>query len=75
LSDERVDERAELVERECPVGEAVQDVLDPVESGVVVGVGGLLPGLGALEGDAASGEQAAQGLAADAITRPCAFRR
>ena len=41
-------------------------MLDPVEPGVVPGVGGLLPGLGALEGDAAPGEQAAQGLAADA---------
>jgi hypothetical protein len=44
----------------------LQDVLDAVEFGVVLGVGGLLPRLGALEGDAASGEQAAQGLAADA---------
>ena len=38
-----------------PVREVVQHVLDPVELGVAVGVGGLLPRLGALEGDAAAG--------------------
>lgn len=52
-------ERAELVEGEDPVREAVQDVLDAVEFGVAARVGGLLPGLGALEGDTAAGEQAA----------------
>ncbi|KUL44640.1 hypothetical protein ADL28_39640 [Streptomyces violaceusniger] len=51
-------ERAELVEREEAVREAVQDVLDAVELGVALGVRGLLPGLGALEGDAAASEQA-----------------
>ncbi|GAA3011879.1 hypothetical protein GCM10020229_24120 [Kitasatospora albolonga] len=45
--------------------EVRQDVLDPVELGVVLGVGGLLSGPDALEGDALSGEQASQGLAAD----------
>jgi hypothetical protein len=51
-------ERAELVERKDPVREAVQDFLDTVELGVALGVRGLLPRLGALEGDAAAGEQA-----------------
>ena len=51
-------ERAELVEGEDPVGEAVQHFLDPVEFRVALGVRGLLPRLGALEGDAAAGEQA-----------------
>lgn len=51
-------QRPELVEREDPVGEPVQDVLDPVELGVAVGVRRLLPCLRALEGDAAPGEQA-----------------
>ncbi|WP_455680039.1 hypothetical protein [Streptomyces celluloflavus] len=48
-------ERAELVACERAA----------VELGVVFGVGGFLPVLGALEGDAASGEQAAQGRAPD----------
>lgn len=51
-------ERAELVEGEHPVREAVKDLLDPVQLRLTVGVGGFLPGLGALEGDAAAGEQA-----------------
>jgi hypothetical protein len=51
-------ERAELVEREHAVREVLQYVLDPVELGVALGVGGFLPGLGALEGDAAAGEEA-----------------
>lgn len=34
-------QRAELVEGEYAVGEVVQDVLDPVELGVALGVGGL----------------------------------
>ncbi|GAA1625879.1 hypothetical protein GCM10009679_33670 [Saccharothrix algeriensis] len=51
-------ERPELVERVDPFRETVQDLLDPVELRVAVGVRGLLPGLGALEGDAAAGEQA-----------------
>lgn len=59
-------ERSELVERERSDGEALQDVLDAVEFGVALGVGGFLPGLGAVEGDASLGEQAAQGLAAQA---------
>ncbi len=59
-------QRAELVEREDPLRYVFQQVLDAVELGVVVRVGGLLPGAGALEGDAAPGQQAAQGLAAQA---------
>ncbi|KUL40111.1 hypothetical protein ADL12_14170 [Streptomyces regalis] len=51
-------ERPEPVEREDAVGEAVQNLLDAVELGVALGVRRLLPGLGALEGDAAAGEQA-----------------
>jgi hypothetical protein len=58
--------RAELGEGEDPVGDVLDDVLDPVQLGIARGVGGLLPGLGALEGDAVAGEQAAQGFAADA---------
>jgi len=50
-------ERAELVECEDPVREAVQHLLDPVEFGVALGVRELLPGLGSLEGDTAAGEQ------------------
>ncbi|WUW05715.1 hypothetical protein OG587_44530 [Streptosporangium sp. NBC_01469] len=52
-------ERAELVEGEHPVREAVKDLLDPVQLRLTLGVGGFLPGLGALEGDTAAGEQAA----------------
>ncbi|BBC29443.1 hypothetical protein SGFS_007370 [Streptomyces graminofaciens] len=52
-------ERAELVESEDPVREAVEDFLDPVQLRLAFGVRGFLPGLGALEGDAAAGEQAA----------------
>jgi len=52
-------ERAELVECEDPVRETVQDLLYPVQLRIAVGVRRLLPRLGALEGDAAAGEQAA----------------
>jgi hypothetical protein len=51
-------ERPELVEREDAVGEALQDLLDAVEFDVAVGIGRLLPRLGALEGDPATNEQA-----------------
>jgi hypothetical protein len=34
----------------------MEHVLDAVQLGVEVRVGGLLPGLGALEGDSAAGE-------------------
>jgi len=51
-------ERPELVEREHAVREAFQHLLDAVQLGVTLGVGRLLPGFGALEGDAAAGEQA-----------------
>ena len=52
-------ERAELVEGEDPVGETVQHFLDPVQLRLALGIRGLLPGLGALEGDPTAGEQAA----------------
>lgn len=52
-------QRSELVEGKDPVREVLQDVLDPVEFGVTLRVGGPLPGLGALEGDTAAAEQAA----------------
>jgi hypothetical protein len=52
-------ERAELIEGEHPVREAVNDLLDPVQLRLAVRVGGFLPCLGALEGDTAAGEQAA----------------
>jgi len=52
-------EGTELVEGEDPVREAFQHLLDAVELGVAFGVGGLLPGFGALEGDAAAQQQAA----------------
>nr|WP_157741417.1 hypothetical protein [Jiangella sp. DSM 45060] len=58
-------ERAEFVEREGPVREVLQDVLDAVELGIPFGVGGLLPGLRALKRDPAAGEQATQGFPAD----------
>jgi hypothetical protein len=44
-------QRAELVEGEAPVREVAGHVLDAVESGVLVGINGLFPGAGALEGD------------------------
>lgn len=44
-------EGSELVEREHPLREVPGDVLDAGEFGVPVGVGGLLPRLGPLEGD------------------------
>lgn len=52
-------ERAELVEGEDPVRETVHHFLDPVQLRLALGVRRLLPRLGALEGDAAAGEQAA----------------
>lgn len=58
-------ERPELVEGEGPLGPLGQRVLDPVQLGVEVRVGGLLPRLGPLESDPATGQQGAQRLAAD----------
>ena len=58
-------QRPELVKGERAIRELLDHVLDAVEFGVPVGVGGFLPGLGALECDAAAGEQAAQGFPAD----------
>jgi hypothetical protein len=51
-------ERPELIEREHPVRETLQHLLDPVRLGVALRVGRLLPRLGPLERDAAAGEQA-----------------
>lgn len=51
-------ERPELVEREHAVREGFQHLLDVLQLGVTLRVGRLLPGLGALERDAAAGEQA-----------------
>jgi hypothetical protein len=45
-------QRPELVEREHALRHVAADVLDAGEFGVAVGVGGFLPGLGPLEGDA-----------------------
>lgn len=62
----RVDsQRAEFIQGGHPVGEVLQHVFDPVQFGFALRVGLLHPRLVALAGDAASGEQAAQGLAAD----------
>lgn len=51
-------ERSELVECEDAVGAVVQDLFDAVELGVAVGVRRVFPGLGALEGEAAAGDEA-----------------
>lgn len=48
--------RPELVEGEGAVGALGQRVLDPVQLGVEVRVGGLLPRLGALERHAPAGQ-------------------
>nr|CAB45029.1 hypothetical protein [Amycolatopsis orientalis] len=58
-------QRPELVEGERAIRETLDHLLDPVELGVPVRVGGFLPGLGALEGDAAASEQTPQRLTAD----------
>jgi hypothetical protein len=47
----------ELVERERAVRVVLEDVLDPVQLGVAVGVVGLLPGLGPLERDVVGDQQ------------------
>jgi hypothetical protein len=41
---------SELVEREAPIGVSVENFFDAVELRVAVGIVGLLPGLGPLEG-------------------------
>jgi hypothetical protein len=58
-------QRPELVEGEGAIRKVLEHVVDAVELGVPIGVGGLFPGRGALEGDAAGCEQAAQGFPAD----------
>jgi hypothetical protein len=45
-------QRPELVERETPVREPGGHLLDSVQFGVEIWVVGVLPGAGALEGDA-----------------------
>jgi hypothetical protein len=63
---DRVDgQRTELVERETTVRVVLQHPLDAVQLGVTLGVVGLLPGLGALEGDALAIEDLAQPLPTD----------
>ena len=56
---------AELVEREAASQVVAGDVLDAVELGLLVGVGGLLPGPGALEGEPALAQQPAQAFTTD----------
>jgi hypothetical protein len=63
---DRVDgEGAELVEGEDPVGVLGHHLLDAVELSLLVGVVGLLPGLGPLEGDVVLREDLPQALPAD----------
>src|SRR5438128_275895 len=52
-------QRAELVEGEGPVRVLGQGVLDAGQLGLPLGVRGLLPGLGPLEGDLVVGQQPA----------------
>jgi len=58
-------QRAELVEGEAAVREVGGDVLDPVQLGILVRVGGLLPGPGPLEADAARIQDLPQPLPPD----------
>ena len=58
-------QRPELVEGEAPVRIGAGHVLDPVQFGVPVRVGGLLPGPGPLEGDAALMQDLPQPLPPD----------
>ena len=57
--------RPELVKREAPAREPAGHVLDPVQLGVLVRVGGLLPGPGPLEGDLPGVQDLPQPLPAD----------
>jgi hypothetical protein len=58
-------QRSELVEGERAVRTLADRVLDPGQLGIERRIRGLLPGLRALEGDPAAGQEAAQGLPAD----------
>lgn len=58
-------ERAELVESKHPIWEAAGDMLDTGQLGIPVGVGGLLPGLGPLKGDAVLAQDLAKAFPAD----------
>jgi hypothetical protein len=49
-------QRPELVEREASCEALGGDLFDAVQFGLVVRVGGLLPGAGPLEGDVMAGE-------------------
>jgi len=55
-------QRPELVKPEAPAREVAGHILDPVQLGVPVRVGGLLPGPGALEGDTAGVQDLPQPL-------------
>ena len=59
-------QRPELVERERPIREFVDDVLDPVQLGVPIGVVGLLPRLGPLERDVVGNEELTEPFPTDA---------
>ena len=58
--------RPELAERETPVRPAFDYLLYAAQLGIAVGVVGLLPGLGPLEGDVVGVQYPAQPLMADA---------
>ena len=65
-------QRPELVERETPVEEPGGDLFDAVQFGLVVGVGGFLPGPGALEGDVMGGQDLPQPFPLD-LDLPCRY--
>ena len=58
-------ERPELVEREAAHREVAGHVVDPVQFGVLVGVGGFLPGTRALEADVVFAQDLTQPLTTD----------
>lgn len=49
----------------APLGEAAHDLLYPIQFRIRVGVGALLPGTGALEGDVVGAEQLPYSFPAD----------
>jgi len=61
----RIDSGPNWSKGETPVREPGGDLLDPVELGVEVRVGGLLPGAGALERDVVAAQQLPQPFPAD----------
>ena len=58
-------QRPELVEGEAPGREPADDLLDPVQLSVLVGVAGLLPGAGALKADLGFAQDLPQPFPAD----------